>query len=61
MRFLRMAADVWVVVAIKESGDRASGRVRFRLVFEPGADVALRDAVEDARGRGAPWAGAAGC
>ena len=56
-QFLRMAADAWAAAKTEESTDRALERVRFLRLLERGAGVALRDAVEDARGSGASWAG----
>ena len=56
-QFLRMAADAWAAAKTEEAADRALERVRFLRLLERGAGVALRDAVEDARGSGASWAG----
>lgn len=56
-QFLRMAADAWAAAKTEEAPDRALERVRFLRLLERGAGVALRDAVDDARGSGASWAG----
>ena len=56
-QFLRMAADAWAAAKTEESADRALERVRFLRLLERGASVALHDAVGDARGSGASWAG----
>ncbi|MBD2763535.1 hypothetical protein IEE92_13455 [Kocuria sp. cx-116] len=56
-QFLRMAADAWVASKTEEAADRALERVRFLRLLERGAGVALHDAVDDARGSGASWAG----
>ena len=56
-QFLRMAADAWAAAKTDEAADRALERVRFLRLLERGAGVALRDAVADARGSGASWAG----
>lgn len=56
-QFLRMAADAWAAAKSEESADHVLGRVRFLRLLKRGAGVALRDAVEDARGGGASWAG----
>lgn len=56
-QFLRMAADAWAAAKTEESADRALERVRFLRLLERGAGVALRDAVEGARGSGASWSG----
>ena len=56
-QFLRMAADAWAVAKTEDASDRALERVRFLRLLERGAGVALRDAVGDARGSGASWAG----
>lgn len=55
-QFLRMAADAWAAAKTVESTDRALERVRFLRLLERGAGMALRDAVEDARGSRASWA-----
>ncbi|MEX5235840.1 hypothetical protein [Kocuria arenosa] len=56
-QFLRMAADAWAATKAGEAADRALERVRFLRLLERGAEVALGDAVEDARESGASWAG----
>ena len=56
-QFLRMAADAWAAAKTEESADRTLERVRFLRLLERGAGVALHDAVENARGDGASWAG----
>lgn len=56
-QFLRMAADAWADAKTEVPVDRALEQVRFPRLLERGAGVALRDAVEDARGSGASWAG----
>ena len=56
-QFLRMAADAWATAKTEEVADRALERVRFLRLLERGAGVAPRDAVQDARGSGASWAG----
>ncbi|EYT53305.1 hypothetical protein H488_0107465 [Kocuria sp. UCD-OTCP] len=56
-QFLRMAADAWAAAKTDEAADRALERVRFLRLLERGAGVALHDAVNDARGSGASWAG----
>ncbi|MUN64771.1 hypothetical protein GMA12_16760 [Kocuria sediminis] len=56
-QFLRMAADAWATAKTEESTDRALERMRLLRLLERGAGVALHDAVEDARGSGASWAG----
>jgi hypothetical protein len=56
-QFLRIAADAWAAAKTEEAADRALERVRFLRLLERGAGVALRDAVVDARGSGASWAG----
>jgi hypothetical protein len=59
-QFLCMAADVRAAVKTEEAADRALERVRFLRLLERGAGVALHNAVEDARGSGASWAGGGG-
>lgn len=49
-QFLRMAADAWAAVWTDDVSDRDLERVRFLRLLGCGAGVALRDAVEDARG-----------
>lgn len=56
-QFLQMAADAWAASRTNDAGDRALERVRLLRLVERGADVALRDAVDDAREAGASWAG----
>ena len=56
-QFLRMAVDAWAAAKPEEITDRALERVRFLRLLGRGAGVALHDAVEDARGSGASWAG----
>ena len=55
--YLRMAADAWAAANTEEPKDRALARVRFLRLVELGADLALHNAVEIARGAGASWAG----
>lgn len=54
--YLRMAADAWAAANTDDSKDRALARARFLRLMELGADLALHDAVGDARGAGASWA-----
>ncbi|MBD2763563.1 hypothetical protein IEE92_13605 [Kocuria sp. cx-116] len=55
--YLRMAADAWAASHAEEPKDRALARVRFLRLVELSADLALHDAVDNARGAGASWAG----
>ena len=55
--YLRMAADAWAASNTEDPQDRALARVRFLRLVELGADLALHDAVDVARGAGASWAG----
>ena len=55
--YLRMAADAWAAAHAEDPKDRALARVRFLRLVELGADLALHDAVDVARGAGASWAG----